>query len=776
MTYQLLLTTLGQQKLASAASAGGQPVRITEFAVGQGVNVDFSKRLDQQVLVSKRYQGDVESVASTAVTGQYEITCIVPQDQGGWAIREIGLIDSAGDLIWVGQVPEVQKPVASSTAAVDYRIKAVISLDNPNVNLVIDANVVTATQAWVANNFVSNPRFAQFLNLAFPFGYPYWTHSKSNPKPLFDAMFGFETHWRRLEGVGLVAVKDGDAYIGQPMLTLGQVGTTELATTGRPHAYPIHTSYLFERYDPSTVVETVWKVVANKTSINEGDAVQFTVTANNLPDGQILDWFIQEGVLDSASNTITTPDKSDADTVILRNGQAIISFTTTPDDNAEEPQKHVRLVVGAPANLSINVPINDSGHNETVMHISQSTTNGIDLAEYYKAQSGGYPSTDDTVRFIVDEGVDIIAPDTATAAIIEGNNWPVGATPIIENHGRILGRGGDGGKGAVLIREARYTSKLTYSEAATKGQNGGTAVKSTTSPILVENHSIVAGGGGGGGGGGAYVYDFDQQDFRMGHQNGTAAGGGAPFGKASINVGSAEWYLADSRNTDRDFINANMDINDPSFYGIVYFGDSLAEAKIAKDGLFFSQRQDFDDPVTLRSDFKGIPIVIPAKKDAISGGGLYNLFKSQIDADSKDRIFFQKIWPDAENEVKNMSLICKRATDATATQAGLGGYSVGSYTDKTNLYQSDDGGDLSINSGGDGGVYGENGETFNLSTYLLLDNINDTNSVKPQVFSKSSLDPLRAHELAPATGGLAGYIKEGSVTITNYSNGVTKGR
>lgn len=164
MTYQLLLTTLGQQKLSAAASAGGQPVRITEFAVGQGLNVDFSKRLDQQVLVSKRYQGVVESVAATAVVGQYEITCIVPQNQGGWFIREIGLIDSAGDLIWVGQVPEVQKPVASSTAAIDYRIKAVISIDNPKVNLVIDANVVTATQSWVTKNFVTKPEFKEHLD------------------------------------------------------------------------------------------------------------------------------------------------------------------------------------------------------------------------------------------------------------------------------------------------------------------------------------------------------------------------------------------------------------------------------------------------------------------------------------------------------------------------------------------------------------------------------------------------------------------------------------
>ncbi|WP_201556277.1 phage tail protein [Psychrobacter sp. 72-O-c] len=154
MTYQLLLTTLGQQKIAAAANAGSPPLRIAEFAVGQGINVDFSQRLGEQVLVSKRYQAAVQSVAATAQSGQYEITCIVPQNQGGWFIRELGLIDGDGDLIWVGQLPEVQKPVAGSTAAVDYRIKAVISIDNPDVNLVIDANVVTATQSWARTTFV----------------------------------------------------------------------------------------------------------------------------------------------------------------------------------------------------------------------------------------------------------------------------------------------------------------------------------------------------------------------------------------------------------------------------------------------------------------------------------------------------------------------------------------------------------------------------------------------------------------------------------------------
>lgn len=246
MTYQLLLTTLGQQKLASAASAGGQPVRITEFAVGQGVNVDFSKRLDQQVLVSKRYQGKVESVASTAVTGQYEITCIVPQDQGGWAIREIGLIDSEGSLIWVGQVPEVQKPVASSTAAVDYRIKAVISIDNPNVNLVIDANVVTATQSWV------DSRLNMVCQMLVPFGYKYWTHLPESPKPLFDQLLGIPTFWRRLQGVELVATDDNDPHISLPAIYAGLNGNITPGNTAPDH-YHLYTSHLWERYDPSNI-------------------------------------------------------------------------------------------------------------------------------------------------------------------------------------------------------------------------------------------------------------------------------------------------------------------------------------------------------------------------------------------------------------------------------------------------------------------------------------------------------------------------------------------
>lgn len=247
MTYKLLLTQLGSQKIAAAATAGGTPLQITEFAVGQGVNVDFSSRLDKQVLVSKRYQAAVQGVAVVAgKANTYEITCIVPHDVGGFAIRELGLLDSSGDLIWVGALPEVQKPTADSTAAVDYRIKAVVTIDNADVTLVVDANVVTATQSWVESHH------QKMMQLLIPFGYKYWSHSEDSPKPLFDELLGIETHWRRLKGVQLVAVDEADTHINHAMAMVGKSGDVS-ADNSSPDHYPLYTSYLWERYDPNNI-------------------------------------------------------------------------------------------------------------------------------------------------------------------------------------------------------------------------------------------------------------------------------------------------------------------------------------------------------------------------------------------------------------------------------------------------------------------------------------------------------------------------------------------
>lgn len=149
MSHQLFLTDLGKQKLAQLSTTGqGNPLTITEFVVGAGKDVDFSKRLDRQTLVAKKYQTAVQDVVQLA-PNQYEIACVVPHDVGGFAIREIGLIADDGTLMWVGSLPEVQKPTTDSLSAVDYRINCIVSIDDANITLTVDGNVITATKKWV---------------------------------------------------------------------------------------------------------------------------------------------------------------------------------------------------------------------------------------------------------------------------------------------------------------------------------------------------------------------------------------------------------------------------------------------------------------------------------------------------------------------------------------------------------------------------------------------------------------------------------------------------
>src|SRR5699024_8761252 len=107
-------------------------------------------------------------------------------------------------------------------------------------------------------------------------------------KPLFDELLGVDTYWRRIVGRIIVASDPNDPFINNYGITLGQKGLSSLAGDTRPHVYPLQTSNVFERYDPAAVIETVWTVKSDKIAIGEGDAVRFTVSANNLPDGQIL--------------------------------------------------------------------------------------------------------------------------------------------------------------------------------------------------------------------------------------------------------------------------------------------------------------------------------------------------------------------------------------------------------------------------------------------------------------------------------------------------------
>lgn len=601
--------------------------------------------------------------------------------------------------------------------------------------------------------YLSLSRFQLFVDTLFPIGYLHYTHSTANPKPEFDQILGINTAWRRLLGKIIVATDPADPYIQAAGVTLGQKGMTIPAGDDRPHTYPLYATNVFERYNPSDVVETVWQVTADKTSINEGEAVRFTVRANNLPDGQILNWTAKEGALNSASNNIATPEKSVNGTAILKNGSAIIDFLTTPDDNAQEPQKHVRLTIAAPANLSINVPIVDGGVNELVVHITKSTVNGIQLDEYYRQNSGSYPLSKDKIRFIVDADVDVIGLDSDTAAVIDGPNWPTGSQIILENRGRIIGRGGDAGLAATYYYKGSNgsISNLIHTPP-TKGKNGGTAIKGN---ILVENYGFIAGGGGGGGGAGFFRHTY------YGDGSSGGGGGGAPLGKRYPNPKSYEEYV--------DFFPAEKKyyplppLNHPN-NSIVY---SHYSELIINSGTT-STTSSYIRGDIVSGDRRSDILRISGYKHFEDNGASRFFIPNYLDS-SNTRY---RLWSwGGVSPSKWVDLGFKQSTDATINEKGEGGISLCGVSGGTGViskYESLSF-DITKNRGGDGGAIGENGQKPLLGVFYVS---GTKDNLSPYLVEKKNVELI----VEPEDGGLAGYVKEGGATIINYSSGTTKGR
>lgn len=729
------ITNAGKNAMLDAQN-NGITLRLTHVAIGTGKyaptgnEIALAGELQRWVITNGGIEPATHTVRfSSSMTASQELTAY-----------EIGVFTDTGVLFAV--VSNTAKPLVKIYPDITFIASFGLALDDFDVSKITvsqdnkGALSIALMQQHLASpdphpQYLNEARFQLLLRTLIPYGYLYHTHDTTNPKPWFDELMGIETWWRRLTGKIITATDPNDPYIKDVGMVLGQKGMTDLAISQRPNVYPLQTTHIFERYDPSKVIETVWAVTSSKNSVAEGAALSFTISANNIPDGQILPWVVKEGKLNAQSNDVTTPDNTANGTVTIKNGTATVNYTTTAFDNMPEPQKHVRLTVGAPANLSINVPISDTGHTETVLHISQSTYNGIVLDKYYKQQSGSYPSSTDTVRFIVDSGVDIVAPDTTRGAIESGANWPTGSQIIVENHGRILGRGGNGGRSAFMYSVVDNDEVVNVTQAES-GKDGGTAILGAKN-ISVENYGFIAGGGGGGGGQGLFQYNSKYNVI-----GGGGTGGGAPFGKASINEATYSMYKIDPTVTNKAIIPDNSKLYDVlssqhNFLILYIHGIWQSDQFPAVATNNISNRM-----VTIELNPEGT-----AYKTDFSGDRSYQL---NLKADG--------------GAGQMREVIAYMSTSGTLEAGGLGGSNiVGVPAWQAYVLKNGTPKNLYINKGGDGGGVGENGRA-GISTERF-----GLGFVQNQSINHPS-----------AQGGLAGYIYQGSVTINNFSGGTTKGR
>ena len=148
--FYTLLTEIGAAKLASAAALG-VPLKITKMAVGDGGGVLPTPNAQQTTLVAEKRRADLNMLyIDPQNSSQIIAEQVIPETEGGWWIREVGLFDETGALIAVGNCPESYKPQLAEGSGRTQTVRMVlITSSTDNITLKIDPAVVLATRKYV---------------------------------------------------------------------------------------------------------------------------------------------------------------------------------------------------------------------------------------------------------------------------------------------------------------------------------------------------------------------------------------------------------------------------------------------------------------------------------------------------------------------------------------------------------------------------------------------------------------------------------------------------
>ncbi|EQB0637891.1 phage tail protein [Escherichia coli] len=148
--FYTLLTDIGAAKLASAAALG-VPLKITHMAVGDGGGVLPTPDSKQTALVNEKRRAALNMLyIDPQNSSQIIAEQVIPENEGGWWIREVGLFDESGALIAVGNCPESYKPQLAEGSGRTQTVRMVlITSSTDNITLKIDPAVVLATRKYV---------------------------------------------------------------------------------------------------------------------------------------------------------------------------------------------------------------------------------------------------------------------------------------------------------------------------------------------------------------------------------------------------------------------------------------------------------------------------------------------------------------------------------------------------------------------------------------------------------------------------------------------------
>ena len=159
--YFALLTNIGAAKLANATALGAQ-VEITQMAVGDGNGVLPTPNPAQTALVHEQRRKPLNSL-SVDPNNDSQIIAeqVIPENEGGWWIREIGLFDKDGDMIAVANCAETYKPQLQEGSGRVQVVRMILIVSSTEaVTLKINPSVVLATRQYVDDQIIQVKAYA----------------------------------------------------------------------------------------------------------------------------------------------------------------------------------------------------------------------------------------------------------------------------------------------------------------------------------------------------------------------------------------------------------------------------------------------------------------------------------------------------------------------------------------------------------------------------------------------------------------------------------------
>ena len=162
--YFAILTNQGAARLANAAALGTK-LNLTQMAVGDANGTLPTPDPAQTKLINQKRIAPLNLLTvDPANASQIIAEQIIPEDEGGFWIREIGLYDDAGVLIAVANCPETYKPQLQEGSGRTQTIRMILIVSSTSaITLKIDPSVVLATRQYVDDKIIEVKAYADSL-------------------------------------------------------------------------------------------------------------------------------------------------------------------------------------------------------------------------------------------------------------------------------------------------------------------------------------------------------------------------------------------------------------------------------------------------------------------------------------------------------------------------------------------------------------------------------------------------------------------------------------